>query len=69
MFFNSTTVVGDYENGKIYEFDLNVYADDGAPQKWLRQSGDSVTKTVPSDSESGANVVSSVQLRQENGVF
>jgi len=36
MFFNNTTVVGDYENGKIYEFDLNVYADDGAPQKWLR---------------------------------
>jgi hypothetical protein len=36
MFFNSTTVVGDYQNGKIYEFDLNVYADDGAPQKWLR---------------------------------
>lgn len=36
MFFNNTTVVGDYENGKIYAFDLNVYADDGAPQKWLR---------------------------------
>jgi hypothetical protein len=36
MFFNSTTVVGDYENGKIYEFDLEVYADDGAVQKWLR---------------------------------
>jgi hypothetical protein len=36
MFFNATTVVGDYENGKIYKFDLNVYADDGAPQKWLR---------------------------------
>lgn len=36
MFFNNTTVVGDYENGKIYAFDLNVYADDGAVQKWLR---------------------------------
>jgi hypothetical protein len=36
MFFNSTTVVGDYQNGKIYEFDLEVYADDGAVQKWLR---------------------------------
>ena len=36
MFFNSTTVVGDYQNGKIYDFDLNVYADDGEPQKWLR---------------------------------
>jgi len=36
MFFNVTNVVGDYENGKIYAFDLNVYADDGQPQKWLR---------------------------------
>jgi hypothetical protein len=36
MFFNGTTVVGDYENGKIYAFDLNVYADDGETQKWLR---------------------------------
>jgi len=36
MFFNSQNIVGDYENGKIYAFDLNVYADDGEPQKWLR---------------------------------
>ena len=36
MFFNSTNVIGDYQNGKIYAFDLNVYADDGQPQKWLR---------------------------------
>jgi hypothetical protein len=36
MFFNSAIVVGDYQNGKIYDFNLNVYADDGAPQKWLR---------------------------------
>ena len=36
MFFNSTNVVGDYENGKIYKFDLEVYSDDGQPQKWLR---------------------------------
>ena len=28
--------VGDYENGKIYVFDLSVYADGEQPQKWLR---------------------------------
>jgi hypothetical protein len=36
MFFNATNAVGDYENGKLYKFDLEVYADDGQPQKWLR---------------------------------
>ena len=34
--FNSEVVVGDYQNGNIYAFDLNVYADNGAIQKWLR---------------------------------
>jgi hypothetical protein len=36
MFFNATNAVGDYQNGKLYKFDLEVYADDGQPQKWLR---------------------------------
>jgi len=36
MAFNNKIVVGDYENGKIYAFDLNTYADDGQIQKWLR---------------------------------
>ena len=36
VFFNGQTVIGDYQNGKIYKFDLDVYADDGQPQKWLR---------------------------------
>jgi hypothetical protein len=36
MNFNSQTVVGDYENGNLYALDLDVYADDGQPQKWLR---------------------------------
>ena len=35
-FFNGENIVGDYENGKIYAFDLEVYADNGATQKWLR---------------------------------
>jgi hypothetical protein len=34
--FNSEVWVGDYEDGRIYAFDLNVYEDDDRPQKWLR---------------------------------
>jgi hypothetical protein len=36
MAFNSEIVVGDFSNGNLYAFDLDVYADNGAPQKWLR---------------------------------
>lgn len=36
MFFNGMTVVGDYENGSLYEMSLNIYADDGDAQKWIR---------------------------------
>jgi hypothetical protein len=36
MAFNNKIVVGDYENGNIYAFDLDVFADDGQIQKWLR---------------------------------
>jgi hypothetical protein len=36
MAFNSQIVVGDYVNGNIYAFDLDVYADNGDIQKWLR---------------------------------
>jgi hypothetical protein len=67
MFFNSTTVVGDYENGKIYEFDLNVYADDGEPQKWLRSwralptGANNLTRTIQHalqlDCETGVGLV------------
>ncbi|MFZ4600699.1 MAG: hypothetical protein ACOYNN_18815, partial [Terrimicrobiaceae bacterium] len=34
--FNGTIVVGDYENGNIYAFDLDVYTDNGDAQRWLR---------------------------------
>jgi hypothetical protein len=64
MFFNSTTVVGDYENGKIYEFDLNVYADDGAPQKWLRS-----WRALPTGANNLARTIQhSMQLDCETGV-
>jgi hypothetical protein len=36
MAYNSEVVVGDYENGNLYAFDLDVYADNGSAQKWLR---------------------------------
>lgn len=36
MFFNNETIVGDYENGNIYAFDHDVYADDTEIQRWLR---------------------------------
>jgi hypothetical protein len=36
MAYNNEVVVGDYANGNIYAFDLNVFEDNGQPQKWLR---------------------------------
>lgn len=36
MSFNDQIVVGDYEDGRVYAFDLNVFADDGQIQRWLR---------------------------------
>jgi hypothetical protein len=35
--FNGEPIVGDYQNGKLYAFNLDVYADDGQTQKWLRR--------------------------------
>ena len=34
--FGGNIIVGDYENGNIYTLNLNVYADNGGIQKWLR---------------------------------
>lgn len=36
MNFNTDIVVGDYENGNLYAFDMDIYADNGSIQKWLR---------------------------------
>ena len=36
MFFGSQNLVGDYENGDIYIFDLEDYSDNGRIQKWVR---------------------------------
>jgi hypothetical protein len=34
--FGGNIIVGDFANGNIYTFDLDVYADNGGIQKWLR---------------------------------
>jgi hypothetical protein len=36
VFFNSEVIVGDYENGNIYAFDLEDYSDNDSVQRWLR---------------------------------
>ena len=35
-FFNNSVTVGDYQNGNLYAFDLDVYSDHDRVQKWLR---------------------------------
>jgi hypothetical protein len=34
--FEGNILVGDFQNGNIYKFNLDVYADNGGVQKWLR---------------------------------
>jgi hypothetical protein len=34
--FNNEVIVGDYANGNLYAFDLDVYADNDAVQRWYR---------------------------------
>ena len=34
--YNNEIIVGDYENGNLYAFDLTDYADNGDIQRWLR---------------------------------
>ena len=36
MSYNHEIVVGDYQNGNVYAFDLTTYDDNGEPQRWLR---------------------------------
>ena len=36
MSFHNKIVIGDFENGDIYSFDLDDYSDNGSIQKWLR---------------------------------
>jgi hypothetical protein len=36
MAFNNKILIGDFENGNVYAFDLTDYSDNGGVQKWLR---------------------------------
>ena len=36
MVFNNEIAIGDFENGNVYAFDLNVYDDNGDTQRWMR---------------------------------
>jgi hypothetical protein len=64
MYFNSQTVIGDYQNGKLYKFDLEVYADDGQPQKWLRS-----WRALPTGANNLARTIQhALQLDCETGV-
>ena len=36
MAYNGEVIVGDYQNGNIYAFNLDVFADNGQIQRWLR---------------------------------
>ena len=64
MNFNSETVVGDYENGNLYAFDLDVYADNGAIQKWVR----SWRPLPPNQNNLKRTAQHTLQLTCESGV-
>jgi hypothetical protein len=69
--FNGNIVIGDYENGNIYTFDLDIYEDNGSIQKWLRSwralpTGENNLKrtaqhSLQLDCESGVGLDGSVQ--------
>jgi hypothetical protein len=71
MTFNNEIIVGDFELGKIYAFDSDVYADNGAIQKWLRSwralppGQNNLTRTshhsLQLDCESGVGLDGNVQ--------
>ena len=50
--FNGDPIIGDYQNGRLYAFSLDVYSDAGATQKWLRSwralptGGNNLTRTA-----------------------
>ena len=62
--FNGEVLVGDYATGKVYAFDLDVYADDGGIQKWLR----SWRALPPGQNNLKRTAHHSLQLDAETGV-
>ena len=64
MAFDNEIIVGDFENGNIYAFDMTVYADNGAIQKWLR----SWRALPPGQNNLKRTAHHSLQLDCESGV-
>jgi hypothetical protein len=62
--FEGNIVVGDYQNGNLYTFDLEVFADNGQPQKWLR----SWRALPPGANDLKRTAQHSLQLDCETGV-
>ena len=62
--YQGNIVVGDYQNGNVYTFDLTVYSDNGQPQKWLRS-----WRALPTGQNNLRRTVQhSLQLDCETGV-
>ena len=62
--FGGNIIVGDYENGNIYRFNLDVFADNGGVQKWLRS-----WRALPTDQNDLKRTAQhSLQLDCESGV-
>jgi hypothetical protein len=62
--FGGETIVGDFENGNIYKYSLEVYADNGQPQKWLRS-----WRAIPTGQNTLKRTAQhSLQLDAESGV-
>ena len=62
--FGGTIIVGDYSDGRIYSFDLDVYADDDQVQKYLRS-----WRAIPPGSNTlNRTAQHSLQLDCESGV-
>ena len=62
--FGGETIVGDFENGNIYKYTLDVYSDNNAPQKWLRS-----WRAIPTGQNTLKRTAQhSLQLDAESGV-
>ena len=62
--FGGETIVGDFENGNIYKYSLEVYSDNGDAQKWLRS-----WRAIPTGQNTLKRTAQhSLQLDAESGV-
>lgn len=64
MSFNNEIIVGDYQNGNLYAFDMTVYSDNGDIQKWLR----SWRALPPGENTLKRSTQHSLQLDAQSGV-